>query len=88
MGQPSLQERWNLTRTLCHSDDLHCRANGAVDDEVSAHRKEQHRKSGKVLALMANAGCPPDGLECIEAFIDPAVGCVDIVLSDVFPDFV
>ena len=37
---------------------------------------------------MADAGCPRDGLKRIKQSTYPAVGSVDIVLGDVFPDVV
>jgi uncharacterized protein len=32
MGQPALQERGNVTRALCHGDNLHCWADWAIND--------------------------------------------------------
>jgi hypothetical protein len=55
-GKAVVQESGNIACALGYSHNLDGLGRGAIDDEVSAHRPEQNRVSGQVLAPMAYAG--------------------------------
>src|SRR5665213_3887373 len=45
-------------------------------------------EGGQVLAAVRHAWGLSEQFKCIEQFFDPAIGSIDIVRSDVFPDIV
>ena len=80
-GKAVVQESGNIACALGYSHNLDGLGRGAIDDEVSAHRPEQNRVSGQVLAPMANAGCVANGVERSEQLGYPLVGGVNIILA-------
>src|ERR1017187_515838 len=83
-----VQEGRNIARALGHGHNLYGPRCGAIDDEVSAHRPEQNRVSGQVLALMAYARRVANGVKRIEQPAYPLVGGVNVILGDIVPDVI
>src|SRR5271169_6254557 len=83
-----MQERGNVAGALRHGHYLDGAAVGPVDDEVSTDRPEQHRMRGEVFALVTHAWGFPESFKSIEELAYPAVGGVDVIPGDVFPDII
>ena len=59
-----------------------------VNDQVGANWPEQHGVISQIGACVANTRIACEHVKCIEEFFNPAISSVDIVLCDVFPNFI
>src|SRR6266536_78396 len=87
-GKPAVQESGNIACTLGHGHNFNGPGCSTIDYEVSAHRPEQNRVGGQVLAVMAYAGRVADGVKRIEQLAYPLVGGVNIILGDIVPNVI
>ena len=83
-----VQKCGNVARALRDGHYLDGAALGPINNDVSIDRPEQHRIPGEIFALMAHAWGLPESFESVEEFAYPAVGGVDVVPGDVFPDII
>src|SRR5208283_615311 len=86
--QTAPKECWDVTRTLRDRNNFNRPVFSAIDDQVGANRPEQHRQLGEVLPIVAHARRARKGLERTKQLSEPAVGGVDVIGGEVFPDFV
>jgi hypothetical protein len=60
----------------------------AVENQVCIEGPEKDGIVGNVLSLVADSWISRDSLKGIEEFPNPALGSVNVVVSDVFPNLV
>jgi len=87
-GDAVVQKHGNIAGASGHGDYFNGTAFGAVNDEVRGHGPEANRVRGKVFPCVAHAGSLREGLESVEELAYPAVGGLNVVPGDVFPDVV
>ena len=83
-----MQEGRDVAGAARHRHDFDRQTLGSVDDQIRANGPEPNRIPGEVLASVTHSRSSPQRLEGIEESPYPAVGGVDVVRGDVFPDVV
>jgi hypothetical protein len=88
LGHAPMQERGNIAGSLAHGDYFNGLLLDAIDDEIRIYRPEKNGIRRKIVASVCHTGIERKSVEGIEEFSYPAVGGINIVLGNIFPDFV